>query len=64
MAADHDQALAEYRIKYFLADNTPSTPQFHPKTSEGDIIRIAKERMMRKLLGFNEAFVKSVGAYS
>jgi hypothetical protein len=64
MAPDHDQALAEYRIKYFLADNTPSTPQFHPKSSEGDIIRIAKERMMRKLLAFNEAFVKSMSRTS
>jgi hypothetical protein len=64
MAPDHDQALAEYRIKYFLSDNTPNAFQFHLKTSEEDIIRVARERMMGKLLAFNEAFGKSTARTS
>jgi hypothetical protein len=51
--------LAEYRLQRFISDNTPTTPPFYPTTSEGEIIHIAKEQAVEKVLAIDQALGKS-----
>src|SRR5277367_4205754 len=51
----HDHVMAEFRLDCFMSDNTPTSFLIHLETSEEDVIRRAKERMMRELLAFDSA---------
>jgi hypothetical protein len=42
-----------------MSDNTLTSPPFHSTTSEEEIIHVAKERAMEKVLAVDQALCKS-----
>ncbi len=57
-AAD-DPALAKYRLERFMSDNTPTTPPFHSKAPEEEIIHVAQKRAMERVLAVDQALDES-----